>query len=98
MPPYLPFHAYSVAALTPSSRATSAVLRPPSICLTAAILFSSLCRLFFIFVLLSKLDNSNYGWLSLSGAGQWHGGHRFHILFARAAGDGVGQFIEQDVR
>src|SRR5204863_6789475 len=32
MPPYLPFHAYSVAALTPNSRATSAVLRPPSIC------------------------------------------------------------------
>src|SRR3954470_10613154 len=48
MPPYFPFHAYSVAALTPNSRATSAVLRPPSICFTAAMTFSSVCRLFFI--------------------------------------------------
>ena len=29
---------------------------------------------------------------------QRHSGHRFHVLFARAVGDGVGQFIEQDVR
>ena len=29
---------------------------------------------------------------------QRHGGHRFHVFFARAVGDGVGQFIEQDVR
>jgi len=42
MPPYLLFHEYSVAALTPNSRATSAVLRPPSSCLTAAMIFSSL--------------------------------------------------------
>ena len=28
---------------------------------------------------------------------QRHSGHRFHILFARAAGNRVGQFIEQDV-
>ena len=29
---------------------------------------------------------------------QRHSGHRFHILFARAAGDRIGQFIKQDVR
>ena len=29
---------------------------------------------------------------------QRHGGDRFHVLFAAAVGDGVGQFIEQDVR
>ena len=28
---------------------------------------------------------------------QRHGGDRFHILFARAAGDRIGQFIKQDV-
>src|SRR5580704_15723447 len=69
IPAYLLFQAYSVAALPPSSRATSAVLRPPSVCLTAAILFSSLCRLFFILVLLSKLEKSNDGWESVPGGG-----------------------------
>ena len=29
---------------------------------------------------------------------QWHGGDRFHVFFARAIGDGVGEFIQQDVR
>src|ERR1019366_3109452 len=29
---------------------------------------------------------------------QRHAGQRFHILFARAVGDRVGQFIKQDVR
>jgi hypothetical protein len=28
---------------------------------------------------------------------QWHSGDRFHVLFACAVGDGLGQFIEQDV-
>jgi len=29
---------------------------------------------------------------------QRHGGHRLRVLFACAVGDGVGQFIQQDVR
>ena len=29
---------------------------------------------------------------------QWHTTYRFHELFARAIGDGIGQIIEQDMR
>src|SRR5579863_6087779 len=84
---YLFFHAYNVAALTPNSRATSAVFRPPSICFTAAMIFSSLCRLFLIFVLLSKLENSNYDWSSFRGAG--HVSSAFQELQSSALANGA---------
>src|SRR5262249_35728313 len=48
IPPYFDFQAYSVASVTPSSRAISRTLRPASISFTARITCSSVYRLFFI--------------------------------------------------
>src|ERR1051325_3682638 len=74
IPPYFDFHVYSVASLTPTSRASSPTFRPPSICFNTPMICSSLCRLFFITELLlvrsSYRSSSSFNWRSLSGAGQ----------------------------
>src|ERR1019366_1327989 len=74
IPPYFAFQLYSVWSLTPSSRATSFVVRPPSICLTAATIFSSVYFVFFIskssFFITSF---PNYEWFSFPGSGQTNG-------------------------
>src|SRR5947209_7836263 len=48
MPPNFDFQLYRVWSVTPMSRATSFTDRPPSICFTAPMIFSSLCFVFFI--------------------------------------------------
>src|SRR5215475_13118465 len=50
IPPYFAFHAYTVCFDTPSSRPTSAALRPASICFNAPIISTSL---YFLFVMSS---------------------------------------------
>src|ERR1043166_2800330 len=48
MPLYFDFQLYSVWSVTPTSRANAFADRPASSCFTAAMIFSSLCFVFFI--------------------------------------------------
>src|SRR5438128_1057136 len=93
IPPYFAFHAYTVCLLTPSSRPTSAALRPASICFNAPIISTSLYFLFAMPPPLRKLRKSYTPLRGFRGAGHRDGlsflpGH--HPLGATLSGHACG--------
>ena len=79
MPAYLSFHRWYVCSLTPNSRHTSAIFRPPSTCLRPLMIRSLLyrCPLLFMggsfscFISFFTHATLNLCWSSFSGSGQF---------------------------
>src|SRR5436309_7392681 len=81
IPPYFAFHAYTVCFDTPSSRPTSAALRPASICFSAPIISTSL---YFLFVMSSPSQLRDLRFSYTPVRGKWGAGQ---IPTARSTAD-----------